>query len=63
MRTRQLSWKNGLPLPPLLGLTLLFLLIKCLCSSFSRMPDPDFTVRDVKLLVGKLLCVCVAQRC
>lgn len=25
------------------------------------MPDPDFTVRDVKLLVGKLLFACVAE--
>lgn len=32
----------------------LFIFTKYLCSSFySRMPDPDFTVRDVKLLVGK----------
>lgn len=32
------------------------------CSLFSRMPDPDFTVRDVKLLVGKWPAVCAAQR-
>lgn len=35
-----------------------FWLLINVCSSFSRMPDPDFTVRDVKLLVGKLLAVC-----
>lgn len=55
---RKPSWKMAFPGPQSwVELCCLWPLSKRLYSSFSRMPDPDFTVRDVKLLVGKLLAV------
>jgi hypothetical protein len=61
--SKELLLEKWLPPGPRVEVALLFMVsLKCLCFSFCRMPDPDFTVRDVKLLVGKLFAVCMAQR-
>lgn len=65
LKTRNPCWKHGFTMGPgCHSLVCDFSPNTCTPLFFHppRMPDPDFTVRDVKLLVGKLLALCGAQQ-